>query len=121
MILTVQRHVHEAIAAAIRRQYGLEEIPDFGVEVPPNRALGDLAVTVAFQLARTLRKAPRAIAQDLAAALGQIPGVVRSVAAPNGYLNLYLDRPAFLLARVRPHGPDGGTRIRRDRTAAQQT
>ena len=55
MILTVQRHVHDAIAAAIRRQYGLEEIPDFAVEVPPNRALGDLAVTVAFQLARSLR------------------------------------------------------------------
>src|SRR5881396_2627236 len=103
MILPVQRVISDAIADAVRRQYGPTEVPAFAVEVPPNRALGDLAVTVAFQLARTLRKAPRAIAQDLAGALGQIPGVVRSVAAPNGYLNLYLDRPAFLLARVRPH------------------
>src|SRR5437660_9988758 len=101
MILTVQRHVHDAIAAAICRQYGLEDIPDFTVEVPPNRALGDLAVPVAFQLARTLRKAPRAIAQELARVVGAIPGVRRIVAAPNGYLNLYLDRPPFLLARVR--------------------
>src|SRR5213593_753677 len=118
MILSVQRQVHEAVAAAIRRQYAIHDIPDFAVDVPPNRALGDLAVTVAFQLARTLRKAPRAIAQDLAGALEQIPGVERSIAAPNGYLNLYLDRPAFLLARVRP---DGGIRRQPDRAAAQKT
>jgi arginyl-tRNA synthetase len=105
MILTVQRHVHDAIAAVIRRQYGLEEIPDFAVEVPPNRALGDLAVTVAFQLARSLRKAPRAIAQELAQAVGEIPGVARVVPAPNGYLNLYLDRYAFFLPRVRQQVP----------------
>ena len=67
--------------------------------------MGDLAVTVAFQLARTLRKAPRVIAQELAQAVGAIPGVARIVAAPNGYLNLYLDRLAFLLPRVRQQVP----------------
>jgi len=108
MILTVQRHVEDAIAAAVRRQFGLAEVPPFAVEVPPGRALGDLAVTVAFQLARTLRKPPRAIAQELAGAIGAVPGVARVVAAPNGYLNLYLDRPAFLLARVRGEAPAPG-------------
>src|SRR5437667_409328 len=100
-MLSVQRHVHDAIADAVRRLYGVADVPPFAVEVPPNRALGDLAVTAAFQLARTLRKPPRAIAQELAAAIGAIPGIARVVAAPNGYLNLYLDRPAFLLARLR--------------------
>ncbi len=101
MMLSVQRQVHDAIAGAVRRHYGIADVPPFAVEVPPNRALGDLAVTVAFQLARTLRKAPRAIAQELAAALGDLPGVSRVIAAPNGYLNLYLDRPSFLIARLR--------------------
>jgi arginyl-tRNA synthetase len=105
MILSVQRQVHDAIAGAIRRQYGIVEVPAFVVEVPPSRAMGDLAVTVAFQLARTQRQAPRAIAQDLAQAVGAIPGVARIVAAPNGYLNLYLDRFAFLLPRVRQQVP----------------
>src|SRR5262249_41918283 len=73
----------------------------FAVEVPPNRMLGDLAVTVAFQLARALRRPPRAIAQELAPAAGRIPGVARAVATPNGYLNLFLDRPAYLIARLR--------------------
>ena len=97
MILTVQRLV---VADAIHRQFHVEA-PPFAVEAPPTRALGDLAVTVAFQLARTLRKAPRAIAQDIAGALGPIPGIARVEVAPNGYLNLSLDRPAYLLRAVR--------------------
>jgi len=100
MILSVHKEVEEQVAAAARGHYGLAGIPPFAIEVPPNRALGDLAVTVAFQLARTLRKAPRAIAQELAGVLGGIPGVTRVVAAPNGYLNLYLDRRDYLLKRL---------------------
>jgi arginyl-tRNA synthetase len=102
MMLSVQRLVHDAIADAIRRRFGLTDAPAFTVEVPPTRSLGDLGVTVAFQLARALKKAPRVIAQDLADATGGIPGVARVVVTPNGYLNLYLDRPAFLLDRVVP-------------------
>jgi arginyl-tRNA synthetase len=101
MILSVQRHIHDAVAAAIRGRFGVTDVPPFAVEVPPSRALGDLAVPVAFQLARTLKKAPRAIATELVAALGAIPGVDRIVAAPNGYLNLYLDRRGFFLPRLR--------------------
>jgi arginyl-tRNA synthetase len=101
MILSVQRQVHDAIAGAIREQFGIADLPPFAVEVPPTRALGDLAVPVALRLARTLRKAPRAIAQELALAVGAIPGVDRLVATPNGYLNLYLDRTAFIVPRMR--------------------
>jgi arginyl-tRNA synthetase len=62
--------------------------------------MGDLAVPVAFELARRLRKAPRVIAQELAGAVGMIDGVARVQAAPNGYLNFYLERAAFLTARL---------------------
>src|SRR5436309_2384135 len=105
MILPVQRVIYDHIVAVVRRQYGLSDVPSFSIETPPNRALGDLAVTVAFQLARSLRKAPRVIAQELVAGLGSLPGVTRVVAAPNGYLNLYLERPAFLIARLRGDVP----------------
>ena len=109
MILNVLRQVHDQVAAAVARQYGLTEVPPFAIEVPPNRALGDLAITIAFQLARSLRKAPRAIAQELAGSLGAIPGVTKVEAAANGYLNLSLDRRAFLLARV--GGPSAAAAI----------
>src|SRR5881628_1495394 len=100
MIRPVQRVVHDRVADAIREHFGVADIPAFAVEIPPSRALGDLAVPVAFQLARTLRKAPRAIAQELAQAVGRTPGVARVEAAPNGYLNLYRDRLAFLVPRI---------------------
>ncbi len=119
MILSVQRQVHDAVADAARRQFGLTDIPPFGVEVPPNRALGDLAVTIAFQLARTLRKAPRAIALDLAGAVAGLPGIARVDVAPNGYLNVYLERPAFLLARLRSEIPP--FRAPSDKTVVEHT
>jgi arginyl-tRNA synthetase len=100
MILGIQRTVHDSVSAAIRR-LGVLDIPEFAVETPPNRALGDLSVTVAFQLARTLRRPPKAIAEELSRALSDVPGISRVVAASNGYLNLFLDRPAILMDRVR--------------------
>ncbi|HEY2153767.1 MAG TPA: arginine--tRNA ligase, partial [Vicinamibacterales bacterium] len=101
MILSLEQQIHDAIAATIRQHFGLTEVPPFAVEIPPSRAMGDFAVPVAFQLARALRKAPRAIAQDLTQAIGTLPGVARIEAAPNGYLNLFLDRSAFFLPRLR--------------------
>ncbi|MES1254450.1 MAG: arginine--tRNA ligase, partial [Acidobacteriota bacterium] len=93
------------VAAAIARLFAVPTVPPFAVEVPPSRTLGDLAIPVAFQLARTLKKPPRAIAEQLAPALRSVPGVARVDAAPNGYLNVFLDRRAFLLARLRGEVP----------------
>ena len=79
MILPVQHIVRARIAETVTSVYGIAGddpvLAAIAVDVPPRRALGDLAVPLAFELARRLRKAPRAIAQELAAALGQIEGV----------------------------------------------
>jgi arginyl-tRNA synthetase len=84
------------MAETVGRLYGLAPddpaIAEMALETPPRRALGDIAVPVAFTLARRLRKAPRAIAQELAGALGALDGIARVEAAPNGYLNFFLDR-----------------------------
>jgi arginyl-tRNA synthetase len=107
MILPVHDRLRAALAAQLSAQYGIGpgDQPAIAIDYAPSRALGDLAVPVAFELARRLRKAPRAIAQDLAAGLGAVPGFARIEAAPNGYLNCYLDRPAFLAARLAPEPP----------------
>ena len=58
-------------ARAVAELYGIDVddpiLAAMAVEAPPRRAMGDLAVPLAFELARRLRKAPRAIAQELAA------------------------------------------------------
>jgi arginyl-tRNA synthetase len=101
MILPLHEQVRARVRDALAQLHGITDaelvIP---IEYPPNRTLGDLGTPVAFDLARRLRKAPRAIAQELAGALGPMPGVTRIDAAPNGYLNVFLDRPAFLLSRL---------------------
>ncbi|MBK5295594.1 MAG: arginine--tRNA ligase [Vicinamibacteria bacterium] len=110
MILPVHQRLRAAIAARLTEVYGLApaEQPVITIDYAPNRELGDLAVPVAFELARRLRKAPRAIALELAEALGAVDGFARIEAAPNGYLNCFLDRAAFLTARLLPQTPAGG-------------
>ena len=100
---------HDAVKARFRtvltKHYGLDvsSLPEIIIKYPPNRSLGDLAVTVAFELARTtLRKSPKLIGQEIVSALGPIDGVTKAEATPNGYVNLYLDRPAFLKTVIAP-------------------
>jgi arginyl-tRNA synthetase len=107
MILPLQHTVRTGVADALTRLYGLDaaSLPTLTIEVPPKRALGDLALPFAFELARRLRKAPRAIAQEVVHAIGALDGVTKIEAAPNGYVNVFLDRPAFLRARLAAGAP----------------
>ena len=88
------------MAEAVVKTYGLAQddpaLVTIAVEPAPRRALGDLAVPLAFELARRLRKAPRVIAQEIVAALGTVEGFARIEAAPNGYVNFFLDRPLWM-------------------------
>src|SRR5258708_9760143 len=111
--------VRARVAETVGRVYGLppedRAIAEMALETPPRRALGDIAVPVAFALARRLRKAPRAIAQELAGALGTLDGVARVEAAPNGYLNFFLDRAYWTQQWMGAQGaqaaPDAGKTI----------
>src|SRR5947207_12650081 len=100
MILPIQRTVRGCLEDAVSRLYGIPKddpaLAQIAIEVPPRRTLGDLAVPLAFELARRLRKAPRAIAQEIVASLGTVEGFARIEAAPNGYVNFFLDRPLWM-------------------------
>ena len=98
MILPVHDIVRARLRAVLSELYGIDQgsLPAVVIESPPTRTLGDLAITVAFELARTLRQAPRMIAQEIVAALGSIDGIAKAEAVPNGYINIYLDRPGHL-------------------------
>ena len=98
MIQPVHARIRAALSHTLTARFGLApaDQPFLTIETPPRRALGDVALPVAFELARRLRRAPRAIAQELADGLGTIEGVTRIEAAPNGHLNLFLNRGAFL-------------------------
>jgi arginyl-tRNA synthetase len=102
MILPVHDRLRAHVAELLSRLYSLDHTaqPAVAFDTPPNRELGDLGTPLAFELARRLRKPPRVIAQEIAAAFHAVEGVRAVVAAPNGYLNVFLDRPAFLVDRL---------------------
>ena len=102
MILPLHHRLRTYITQLLHTLYApdADALPAVSLDYPPNRELGDLGTPLAFELARRLRKAPRVIAQEIASAFGSVPGVRRVTAAPNGYLNVHLERPAFLLERL---------------------
>ncbi len=95
MYRTIQQNLLVQIHAILLAKYDVT-LAQLAVEQPPSIALGELALPVAFELAKRLRKAPRVIAAELAseltAALPKMEGVTAVEVAGAGYLNIRLDR-----------------------------
>ena len=66
------------------------------IEVPPSVELGDYAFPC-FPLAKSLRKAPQAIATELAAAF-QPTALIKEARAAGPYVNFFVDRVAYTRA-----------------------
>jgi arginyl-tRNA synthetase len=94
--LTVIERLREALSAHIRQAYGIDI--SIALEKPPKLELGEAASPVCFELAKRLKKAPRAIAQEIAAALPKVEGIASVTVAGGGYLNAFFDRVAFWTA-----------------------
>src|SRR5258706_1992729 len=106
-----------ALAATIQERFGIDHQPV--LEVPPRRELGDLSSPAGLQLARMLKRNPRAIAEELAASLRR-PAAVRDVQVQGaGFLNFYLDRRAFTAALLDAPLLAGG--VRRGKVVIEHT
>ena len=93
MYLTIRNRLRDALAAFIQKTYGIEIA--IVLEKPPKLEMGEAASPVCFELAKRLKKAPRAIAQEIATMLPKIDGIARVEVAGGGYLNTFFDRAAF--------------------------
>src|SRR6202522_2016452 len=98
----VENRIRKALKHHIHERYKID-VPVV-LERPPKLAMGDLASPVSFELAKLLKKAPRAIAQELAANFAPPAGIARLEVAGGGYLNAFFDRAAFLRAAVAETG-----------------
>jgi arginyl-tRNA synthetase len=101
---TLTNRLRAELEAHIRKKYAIE-LPVV-LERPPKIELGEAASPVCFELAKRLKRAPRQIAQEIAASLGKVEGVSRVEVAGGGYLNAFFDRSAFWAA-VRKEAADG--------------
>ena len=94
------------IAARVAELTGLDanELQSY-IEIPPNPEMGDYAFPC-FRLAKSLRKAPPAIAAELSEKLTMPAGIERAE-AKGGYLNFFADKAGFakgVLFRVLSEG-----------------
>jgi arginyl-tRNA synthetase len=122
MILPLHDQIRVRVRAILAEAFDLhDDTLAVAIESPPNRTLGDLGTPVAFELARRLRKAPRVIAQEIASRFPAGAGIARVEAAANGYLNVFLDRPAFLLERLGLTAAPGAAPVRDGKTIVEHT
>jgi arginyl-tRNA synthetase len=96
MYRTFQQSLKRKIDDVLQAKYGIA-VARLAIEQPPNIALGEFALPVAFELAKTLRKAPRLIAEELASELRGLEGIASVEVAGAGYLNVRVDRAAYAL------------------------
>jgi arginyl-tRNA synthetase len=98
----LEQNITKRIAAFVREKYGADVAVT--LEMPKQSSFGELAIPVAFQLARMLKQAPKAIAAKLVADLGPIDGVSAMEVAGNGYINVRFDRGTYGAAVLRAAG-----------------
>jgi len=91
LYLQLQQQLIHKVRDLLKRQYDVE-LPRIVVDQPPNVGLGEYALPLSFELAKKLRKAPRKIAEEIVAALGQVPGFEKFEVAGAGYINARINR-----------------------------
>jgi arginyl-tRNA synthetase len=95
----VEDRIRKALRHHIHERYKTD-VP-IATERPPKLAMGEAASPVCFELAKRLKKPPRALAQEIANSLKPIPGVARVEVAGAGYLNFFFDRAEFFMSALR--------------------
>ena len=103
-----QRLLRERLRSVLQSKYQVE-LPQIAIEQPPDLEMGEYALPVAFELARRLKRAPRAIATELVQELMPLEGFASFEVAGAGYINGKLDRQA------------AARQIAHDDTAEEQT
>ena len=86
-----QQAIQVRIQAIIEERYNVS-LRQMNVELPPKIEYGEMALPIAFELAKRLKKAPRVIAAELQQELAAMEGVASVDVAGAGYLNVKLDR-----------------------------
>ena len=99
MFHLLEKRIADAFAVKIKGLYGVQS--PIQTEQPKQPDFGEIALPAAFQLARQLKKAPKAIAAELSGAVGAIEGVAAIEIAGNGYMNVRLDRGYYATSLLR--------------------
>ncbi len=112
MYLALQTRIRDAFEKFVSARYGVSL--RVLVEQPRRPEFGEMALPFCFELAKTLKRPPRQIAEEVARAIPPIAGVGRLEPAGGGYINVFFDRAAYLARLVRgerDEPPEAGGKI----------
>ena len=117
----LRAHLSALFEEAIRAVAPAPPASGIVLEKPKQAEHGDYACSVALQLARSLKRAPREIAARLVAALPASPYVERAEVAGAGFINLFLKRSfkQQVVNRILESGAGYGTGTRGQRKKVQ--
>ncbi len=107
-MIDYKKKIAELIAEDDALQMTADQIAEW-IEIPADQSMGDYAFPC-FRLAKTLRKAPPLIAQEVAARI-EGSGIFEKVNPVNAYVNMFLNKKAFaeqLTKEVLTKGSDYG-------------
>jgi arginyl-tRNA synthetase len=90
---TIEDRFRKALRHHIHERYKVD-VPIVTAQ-PPKLSMGESASPLCFDLSKRMKKAPRALAQEIANSLPPIDGIARVEVAGGGYLNAFFDRAAF--------------------------
>ena len=90
MIKVAKEQIKNAVCLAASAAFGESQLPEFAVEIPADRSHGDFAANAAMLWARSLRKAPKMIADEILANLS-LEGTYfeRAEVAGPGFINFF--------------------------------
>ena len=100
-----QRLLRERLRSVLQAKYQIE-LPQIAIEQPPDLEMGEYALPVAFELARRLKRSPRAIAGELVEDLLPLEGFASFAVAGAGYINGKLDRHLAVQQIIRDDVPE---------------
>lgn len=70
------------------------------IEIPPKPDMGDFAFPC-FRLAKTMKKAPQLIAEDIRTAIGNVP-FLDDIKVAGAYINFYVNKETFVKSMIEP-------------------
>jgi arginyl-tRNA synthetase len=100
----LEKRIQQAFESHIAVRYGVPA--QVVIEQPKQAEFGELAVPVAFQLAKQLRQAPKKIAQELISEIGPIEGIAAMEVAGAGYINVRFDRASYAASLLEAKGQE---------------
>jgi arginyl-tRNA synthetase len=107
MYKVLENRIRKALKHHIHERYKID-VPVV-LARPPQLSMGEVASPLCFELAKQMKKPPRALAQEIANSLKPIAGVARIEVAGAGYLNLFFDRAEFFRAALEEAGHESAT------------